>query len=111
MYYHLLIESYIFVMSYKRRRKVITVYLDTTESILLKSKDKTFHVLYYILNQADSERHEWYSDKLHKQKIMDKLEISPVTLDKHIASLKERKLIVATGVRGKYRLNMQIFST
>lgn len=89
---------------------MITVYLDTKESILLKSKDRSFNVLYYILNQSDMEHNLWYADKIHKQHIIDKLEISPTTLDKHIASLKERKLIIPTGVRGKYKLNMQIFS-
>ena len=106
-----MIEKYIFVMRFKKKRKVITVYLDTKESILLKSKDKTFHVLYYILRQTDMETHIWYSDKIHKKKIMEKLGISPVTLDKHISSLKQRNLIITTDVRGRYRLNMQIFST
>tara|TARA_R110000751_G_scaffold58576_5_gene123502 strand:+ start:135 stop:431 length:297 start_codon:yes stop_codon:yes gene_type:complete len=95
----------------RRKRKVITVYLDTKESILLKSKDRTFHVLYYILRQTDMENHIWYADKVHKERIMNKLEISPVTLDKHISSLKKRGLILTTTVRGRYRLNMQIFST
>mgnify|MGYP003149037788 FL=1 len=95
----------------RRKRKVITVYLDTKESILLKSKDRTFHVLYYILRQTDMEKHIWYADKVHKENIMLKLEISPVTLDKHISSLKQRDLILTTSVRGRYRLNMQIFST
>ena len=96
---------------YRRKRKMVTVYLDTKDSILLKSKDKSFHVLYYILNQADAEHNLWYADKLHKQRIIDKLAMSLVTLDKHLASLKERNLILPTGVRGKYRLNMQILST
>jgi DNA-binding MarR family transcriptional regulator len=96
---------------FKRKRKVITVFLDTKDSILLKSKDKTFHVLYYILMQMDSERYVWYADKVHKEKIMVKLDISPPTLDKHIASLKQRNLILTTDVRGRYRLNTQIFST
>jgi DNA-binding CsgD family transcriptional regulator len=97
---------------YKRRkRKMITVYLDTKDSILLKSKDATFHVLYYILNQTDMERNTWYADKENKQRIMDKLGISPPTLDKHIASLKKRKLILTTETRGKYMLNMSMFST
>ena len=90
---------------------MVTVYLDTKESILLKSKDKTLHVLFYILNQADMERNIWYADKVHKEYIVGKLEISPVTLDKHIASLKERELIIPSGVRGRYNLNMKIFST
>jgi hypothetical protein len=96
---------------YKRKRKMITVYLDTKDSVLLKSKDKSFHVLFYILNQADLEHSYWYADKVHKEYIMGKLDIAPATLDKHIASLKERHLILPTDARGKYRLNMQIFST
>tara|TARA_R110001606_G_scaffold172525_2_gene318723 strand:+ start:165 stop:458 length:294 start_codon:yes stop_codon:yes gene_type:complete len=96
---------------YRRKRKMFTVYLDTKESLLLKSKDKPFHVLYYILNQADSERNIWYADKVHKAHIIAKLKISPVTLDKHIASLKQRGLIVTTEVRGRYNLNMKILST
>jgi DNA-binding IclR family transcriptional regulator len=97
-------------MRYKRKRKMIPVYLDTNDSILLKSKDKTFHVLFYILKQADAEHNTWYADKVHKQQIIDKLAISPTTLDKHLASLKERRLIHSAGSRGKYKLNMQIFS-
>lgn len=97
-------------MGYKRKRKMIPVYLDTNDSILLKSKDKTFHVLFHILRQADAEHNTWYADKVHKQEIVDKLLISPTTLDKHIASLKERRLIKSAGSRGKYKLNMQIFS-
>ena len=98
--------------NYKRRkRKMITVYLDTKESVLLKSKDATYHVLYYILNQTDMERNTWYADKENKQYIMGKLDIAPLTLDKHIASLKKRRLILTTESRGKYMLNMNIFST
>lgn len=108
MYYQYSIESYIFVM-YKRKRKVVSVYLDTKDSILLLSKDRAFHVLYYILNQADFERNIWYADKIHKNRIMIKLEISPATLDKHIKSLKERKLIISES-RGRYRVNTQILS-
>ena len=96
---------------YNRKRRMITVYLDTKDSILLLSKDKTFHVLYYILIQADSEHNIWYADKIHKKRIMLKLEISPVTLDKHIASLKQRKLILKTDSRGRYRINTQLLST
>tara|TARA_B100000482_G_C12464709_1_gene242414 strand:+ start:261 stop:566 length:306 start_codon:yes stop_codon:yes gene_type:complete len=95
----------------RRKRKMITVYLDTKESVLLKSKDKTFHVLYYILNQTDMERNTWYADKENKERIMNKLGIAPPTLAKHIQSLKERRLILTTETRGKYMLNMNIFST
>jgi DNA-binding CsgD family transcriptional regulator len=57
------------------------------------------------------ERNTWYADKENKQRIMDKLGISPPTLDKHIASLKKRRLILTTETRGKYMLNMSMFST
>lgn len=94
---------------YKRKRKVISVYLDTKDSILLLSKDRAFNVLYYVLNQTDTERNIWYADKIHKQRIMNKLDISPATLDKHIKSLKDRKLIISES-RGRYRINTQILS-
>ena len=71
---------------------MVAVYLDTNESVLLKSNDRTFHVLFYILRQLDFERNLWYADKQNKITIMHKLGISPPTLDKHIASLKERGL-------------------
>jgi|TARA_R110000803_G_scaffold196714_1_gene260027 DNA-binding MarR family transcriptional regulator len=95
---------------YKRKRKVISVYLDTKDSILLLSKDRAFHILFYILNQADLERNIWYADKVHKERIMTKLNISPATLDKHIKSLKERNLIISES-RGRYRVNTLILST
>ena len=90
---------------------MITVYLDTKESVLLKSKDVTFHVLYYILNQTDMERNTWYADKENKQRIMNTPGLSPPTLDKHIASLKKRRQKQVIETRGKYMLNMNIFST
>ena len=89
---------------------MFAAYLDTNNNILLLSKDKTYHVLYWILRQADIEKNIWYSDKHHKRIIMAKLNISPVTLDKHISSLKSRELILTTEVRGKYRLNMEVLS-
>jgi DNA-binding IclR family transcriptional regulator len=90
---------------------MVTVYLDTQESVLLKSKDRSFHVLFHILNQADMEHGIWLADKVHKKQIVEKLEMSPTTLDKHIASLKERDLIRPAHSRGRYKLNMRIFTT
>ena len=90
---------------------MITVYLDTSDSILLKSKDAPFKVLFYILRQADLDHFMWYADKMHKEYIMEKLGIALPTLDTHIASLKNRGFIKTTDIRGKYRLNMDIFST
>lgn len=88
---------------------MVSVYLDTKDSILLLSKDKAFQVLFYILNQTDIERNIWYADKIHKERIMLKLEISPATLDKHIKSLKSRNLIISES-RGRYRINTHILS-
>ena len=96
--------------SHNKNRKMVAVYLDTNDSVLLKSNDRTFHVLFYILRQLDFERNLWYADKQNKLNIMTKLGISPPTLDKHIASLKERDLIRTAETRGRYRLNMEIFS-
>ena len=93
-----------------KNRKMIAVYLDTKESVLLKSNDRTFHVLFHILRQLDFERNLWYADKENKIIIMNKLGISPPTLDKHLASLKERDLITTAETRGRYRLNLEIFS-
>lgn len=89
---------------------MIAVYLDTKESVLLKSNDRTFHVLFYIMRQLDFEKNLWYADKQNKLVIMNKLGISPPTLDKHISSLKERDLIRTAEVRGRYRLNLEVFS-
>jgi DNA-binding transcriptional ArsR family regulator len=88
---------------------MITVYLDTKDSILLRSKDITFHVLYYILQQSNEETNTWYADKEHKQIIMDKLGLAQITLEKHLASLKERKLLISE-MRGRYKLNTKIFT-
>lgn len=94
----------------RNNRKMVAVYLDTKESVLLKSNDRSFQVLFYILRQLDFERNLWYADKQNKLTIMNKLGISPPTLDKHIASLKERELIIPAEVRGRYRLNLEVFS-
>lgn len=94
----------------RKTRKMVTVYLDTKDSILLKSNDRTFHVLYYVLNQTNFENNIWYADKVNKQYIMNKLGISVPALDKHIASLKERDFIRSAEVRGRYRINTQLLS-
>lgn len=95
---------------YKKKREMISVYLDIQGSILLLSKDTSFHVLHHIIRQSDSEKNVWYADKVNKDEIIRKLQISPNSLDKHIASLKLRKLIIKDGPRGRYKLNMEIFS-
>jgi hypothetical protein len=88
---------------------MITVYLDTQDSILLRSKDVSFHILYYIMQQTNMEDCTWYADSTNKQLIMDKVGLAKVSLDKHLTSLKERNLILSTS-RGKYKLNMEIFT-
>jgi hypothetical protein len=89
---------------------MIAVYLDTSDSLLLMSKDHTYHALFYILKQSDSERNLWYADKKNKDIIMEKMQISTPTLAKHIASLAKRNILIHDGIRGRYRLNMRIFS-
>jgi hypothetical protein len=90
---------------------MILIYVDVKDSILLKSKDMSFHTLYHIISQCNSDGYIWYSDATNKKNIIEKLNISAITLAKHIASLSERKLLLPDGVRGRYRLNMEIFST
>lgn len=89
---------------------MITVYLDTSNSILLKSNDKSFHLLYYILKQINSETLEWYADKINKEELMKTLDLKLITLDKQLQSLRERDLLLKTNLRGKYKLNEEIFT-
>jgi len=89
---------------------MITVYVDIKDSLLLKAKDTSFHVLFHIIQQSDTEKNIWHSDSVNKDEIMRKLQISTPSLAKHIASLKERKLIIPEGQRGRYKLNMEIFT-
>jgi len=88
---------------------ITLAYLDTNDSILLKANDATFKVLHIILNQVSDEG-TWYADKVHKKEIMETLNITITTLDKHIASLKNRELIIKKETRGRYKLNEEIFS-
>ena len=89
---------------------MISIYVDVQDSILLLSKDHSFHILYHIINQSDSERNIWYADSKNKEAIIAKLQMSHSSLDKHLKSLVERKLILKDGIRGRYKLNMGIFS-
>lgn len=88
---------------------MIIVYLDTQDSILLKSKDSSFILLYYILQQSDKETLVWYADKLHKDYLTQKVGCTLANLDKQIRSLKERDIISTLG-KGKYKLNEKIFT-
>ncbi len=82
---------------------MIIVNLDTTDSILLKSNDKSFHVLYHIIVQRDPNYHTWYADKTNKKEICDFLGIGFPALEKIIKTLKDRGLLEKEK-RGKYKL-------
>jgi len=82
---------------------MIIVHLDTADSILLLSNDKSFHALYYILEQMDKESNVWYADKVNKDYIRNRMSISSPTLEKLIALLKVKNLIKPLS-RGKYQL-------
>jgi len=82
---------------------MIIVHLDTVDSILLLSNDKSFHALYYILEQMDKESNVWYADKVNKDYIRNRMSISSPTLEKLIALLKVKNLIRPLS-RGKYQL-------
>lgn len=83
---------------------MIYVPLDTSDSILLLSNDKSFHALYHIMQQMHIVDNLWYADKVNKQDIATKLECSLPALEKMIASLKERELLITIS-RGKYKLS------
>lgn len=83
---------------------MILVHLDIRDSILLKSNDNSFHALYYIMKQMDLDNNIWYADKINKGHICFQLQISNITLDKMLASLRQRDLLVKMS-RGKYKLS------
>jgi len=83
---------------------MILVHLDVRDSILLKCNDNSFHALYHIMKQMDLENNIWYADKINKGHICFQLQISSVTLEKMIASLRKRDLIIKLS-RGKYKLS------
>jgi hypothetical protein len=82
---------------------MIIAHLDTYDSILLKSNDKSFHALYYIIKQMDLELNTWYADKTNKTAVCDKLSVTMPALEKMLASLKDRELIIPKQ-RGIYQL-------
>jgi len=86
---------------------MIIVHLDTYDSILLKSNDKSFHALYYIIKQMNLETNRWYADKTNKTAVCEKLSISSPALEKMLASLKERSLIIPEQ-RGIYKLSKDL---
>ena len=83
---------------------MILVHLDIKDSILLKSNDNSFHALYHIMKQMDLDNNVWYADKINKGQICLELQISNITLDKMLASLRRRGLLVKIH-RGKYKLS------
>lgn len=83
---------------------MIVVSLDTPDSLLLKSNDTSFRVLYYILQQADLSTNTWYSDRYNKEQIMTQLNLSLPAIDKIIASLQQRLIIIRLS-KGKYMLH------
>lgn len=89
---------------------MIAVYVDVKDGLLLCSKDRSYHALFYIILQMDKERNLWYADAKNKQEIEDKLCISTSTLAKYISSLTDRKLLIHEGNKGRYSLNMEVFS-
>jgi hypothetical protein len=82
---------------------MIVVHLDTYDSILLKSNDTSFHALYYIIKQMDLELNTWYADKTNKTAVCEKLSVSLPALEKMLASLKDREIIIPKQ-RGIYKL-------
>ena len=82
---------------------MILVYLDTRDSILLKANDTSFHALYHIIQQADLYSNVWYADNFNKNLITEELNVSLPALEKMIASLRERGLLIKIQ-RGKYKL-------
>jgi recombinational DNA repair protein RecR len=83
---------------------MICVTLDTPDSILLLSSDRSFHALYHILQQLDKQNNIWYSDSVNKNLICKELSCSMAALEKMIKSLRDKNLL-DTISRGKYSLS------
>jgi Mn-dependent DtxR family transcriptional regulator len=82
---------------------MIIVHLDTSDSILLKSKDKSFHTLYHIISQCNPQTHVWYADKVNKTEICSFLGLSLPSLEKMLSSLTKRGFLEKEK-RGRYKL-------
>jgi len=89
---------------------MILAHLDINDSILLKANDKSFHAFYHILLQVDSTDLVWYADRVNKTAIISKMAITLPTLEKMIASLRERELLLPMQ-RGKYLINSSIIES
>lgn len=81
-------------------------YIEIDTSILLHSTDKTFHTLFYIIQQMNLKENIWTANQSNKEQLMEILSITVPTLDKHICSLKDRSILNNTK-RGLYTLNYE----
>lgn len=82
--------------------------MELEKEILLKSNDKSFHVLYYIIQQS-GDTLMWHCNKENREKIINVLNLKQITLYKQLASLKQRGLLTSIG-RGEYELNEEVFT-
>lgn len=87
------------------------VYLDVSESILLKSTDSGLKTLYYIFDQIDPNTKIWESSLRNREELAKRLCLTTHAINKNIISLKERKILLRTTKSGKYKLNPEIFET
>jgi DNA-binding IscR family transcriptional regulator len=87
----------------------LTRHIEDTDNILLRSSDKTMHVLYYIICQFDMINDSWYSDKINKEFIATKLNLSLSSIDKKVSHLKDSGIIIKKSGKGEYKLNEDLF--
>lgn len=88
---------------------IVSASLDINNNLLLRSNDKTLHVLCHIIDQYDEVNSTWYSDVINKQSIADKLNISLSSVDKKIFHLRNNGIIVKKSGKGEYKLNEELF--
>lgn len=82
------------------------VYIDIDTSILLHSMDNTFHTLFYIIQQMNTESNVWIATSENKRELTLSVNITASTLDKHISSLKQRGILIRVR-RETYMLNKE----
>ena len=87
----------------------LSKHIEDTDNILLRSNDKTLHVLYYIICQFDMINESWYSDKINKESIALKLGLSLSSVDKKVSQLKDNGIIISKSGKGEYKLNEELF--
>lgn len=90
---------------------MIVTHLDLENNILLKSNDTSYHVLFHIMKQMNIESNIWYADKINKEQIANKLNLSIASINKIVVSLYRRELILIleNRKRGLYKLNEELF--